>query len=47
MGDYFGHWLEIGRKGAAQGKLPKIFCVNWFRKSAEGKFMWPDQKSVV
>ena len=41
MGDYFGHWLEIGRKGAAQGKLPKIFCVNWFRKSAEGKFMWP------
>ena len=41
MGDYFGHWLEIGRRGAAQGKLPKIFCVNWFRKSAEGKFMWP------
>ena len=41
MGDYFGHWLEIGRRGAAQGKLPKIFCVNWFRKSAEGKVMWP------
>ncbi len=41
MGDYFKHWLEIGKKGAAQGNLPKIFCVNWFRKSAEGKFMWP------
>ena len=41
MGDYFKHWLEIGKKGAAQGNLPKIFCVNWFRKSPEGKFMWP------
>lgn len=41
MGDYFKHWLEIGQKGAAQGNLPKIFCVNWFRKSPEGKFMWP------
>ena len=41
MGDYFKHWLEIGKKGAAKGNLPKIFCVNWFRKSAEGKFMWP------
>jgi len=39
MGDYFGHWLEIGkRKGA---KLPAIFYVNWFRKSPEGKFLWP------
>ncbi len=41
MGDYFQHWLDIGKAGAAQGNLPKIFCVNWFRKSAEGKFMWP------
>ena len=41
MGDYFKHWLEIGKAGAAKGNLPKIFCVNWFRKSAEGKFMWP------
>ncbi|MBR2874180.1 MAG: phosphoenolpyruvate carboxykinase (GTP), partial [Lentisphaeria bacterium] len=41
MADYFAHWLKIGEKGAAKGNLPKIFCVNWFRKNAEGKFMWP------
>ena len=41
MADYFAHWLAIGEKGAAKGNLPKIFCVNWFRKNAEGKFMWP------
>ena len=40
MADYFEHWLEIGRKGDA-AKLPKIFYVNWFRKDADGKFIWP------
>ena len=39
MGDYFGHWLKIGRREGA--KLPKIFGVNWFRKDAEGQFLWP------
>ena len=38
MGDYFGHWLEMSKYVS---KLPQIFHVNWFRKSAEGKFMWP------
>ena len=39
MADYWAHWLEIGkRKGA---KLPKIYLVNWFRKSAGGDFLWP------
>jgi phosphoenolpyruvate carboxykinase (GTP) len=39
MADYFAHWLEIGRRDGA--KLPKIFTVNWFRKDAEGEFLWP------
>jgi len=39
MGDYFNHWLKIGKREGA--KLPKIFYVNWFRKSPEGKFLWP------
>ncbi len=37
-GDYFAHWLSFDRAGA---KLPKIFHVNWFRKGADGKFLWP------
>ena len=42
MSDYFGHWLRLGeRVAAAGGVLPKIFCVNWFRKGANGKFVWP------
>jgi phosphoenolpyruvate carboxykinase (GTP) len=40
MGDYFSHWLEMGEK-ADESKLPKIFLVNWFRKDADGNFIWP------
>ena len=40
MADYFAHWLSVGRATDAD-KLPKIFYVNWFRKSADGKFLWP------
>jgi phosphoenolpyruvate carboxykinase (GTP) len=39
MGNYFGHWLRIGRREGA--KLPRVFCVNWFRKDQHGKFLWP------
>jgi phosphoenolpyruvate carboxykinase (GTP) len=42
MSDYFQHWLALGRKLEASGaKLPKIYCVNWFRKGPDGKFVWP------
>ena len=40
MADYFQHWLNIGQKADAD-KLPKIFYVNWFRKTADGKWLWP------
>ena len=40
MGDYFQHWINIGKKSSAD-KLPKIFYVNWFRKDADGNFIWP------
>jgi len=40
MADYFAHWLEIGAS-ADPDKLPKIFYVNWFRKDADGHFLWP------
>ncbi len=38
MADYFGHWIEMGKKVT---KKPKIFHTNWFRTSSEGKFLWP------
>jgi phosphoenolpyruvate carboxykinase (GTP) len=42
MSDYFQHWLDVGAKLSAQGaRLPQIYCVNWFRKGADGKFVWP------
>jgi phosphoenolpyruvate carboxykinase (GTP) len=39
MADYVAHWLEMGKVEGAE--LPKIFYVNWFRKDADGKFLWP------
>lgn len=39
MGDYFKHWLNMGKQTGI--KAPKIFGVNWFRKSKDGKFLWP------
>ncbi len=39
MGDYFAHWLEMGRRLGAQA--PRIFFVNWFRKDASGAYLWP------
>jgi phosphoenolpyruvate carboxykinase (GTP) len=42
MADYFQHWLDLGHKLQSRGaKLPGIYCVNWFRKGADGKFVWP------
>jgi phosphoenolpyruvate carboxykinase (GTP) len=39
-GDYFGHWISMG-KGADASRLPRIFYVNWFRRDADGNFLWP------
>ncbi|HWD82283.1 MAG TPA: phosphoenolpyruvate carboxykinase (GTP) [Kribbella sp.] len=39
-GDYFGHWISVG-KHADASKLPRIFYVNWFRRDADGRFLWP------
>ena len=43
MSDYFRHWLDLGAKlqRAGTAELPKIYCVNWFRKGDDGKFVWP------
>ncbi len=39
-GDYFGHWIDVGKEADAS-KLPKIFYVNWFRRDDDGGFLWP------
>jgi phosphoenolpyruvate carboxykinase (GTP) len=39
MADYFGHWLGVGRREGP--RLPKVFMVNWFRKGAGGRYLWP------
>ena len=42
MSDYFQHWIDLGASMEAAGAtLPKVYCVNWFRKGADGKFVWP------
>jgi phosphoenolpyruvate carboxykinase (GTP) len=42
MGDHFGHWLHLGRRLQGLGaKLPAVYCVNWFRKGPDGRFVWP------
>ncbi|MDQ4214559.1 phosphoenolpyruvate carboxykinase (GTP) [Microbacterium capsulatum] len=40
MGDYFAHWLKMGR-AVRFDKAPRIFQVNWFRRGADGRFLWP------
>src|ERR671930_435159 len=39
MADYFGHWLRMGREHP--NRMPRIFLVNWFRRDADGSFLWP------
>ncbi|WP_314038763.1 phosphoenolpyruvate carboxykinase (GTP) [Dietzia sp. CH92] len=39
VGEYFQHWIDMGARGG--DKMPKIFLVNWFRKGADGRFLWP------
>jgi phosphoenolpyruvate carboxykinase (GTP) len=40
VGDYCQHWLDLA-KNADESKLPKVFFVNWFRRGADGRFLWP------
>jgi phosphoenolpyruvate carboxykinase (GTP) len=40
MADYFAHWLRVGAKAEPE-KLPRLYFVNWFRRDAEGRFLWP------
>ena len=41
MSDYFQHWLDMEQRVGNSGTLPRIYCVNWFRKGEDGKFVWP------
>lgn len=41
MADHWAHWLSIGQRLRSSGKVPRIFQVNWFRKDADGRFLWP------
>ncbi len=42
MADYWGHWLSVGRATSTSAdRLPRIYQVNWFRKDADGSFVWP------
>ncbi len=42
MSDYFAHWISMGERMQKAGALlPRIFCVNWFRTDADGRFLWP------
>ncbi|MBX3068267.1 MAG: phosphoenolpyruvate carboxykinase (GTP) [Cryobacterium sp.] len=41
MADYWSHWLEMGQRLRQSATVPRIFQVNWFRKSADGRFLWP------
>jgi len=41
MGDYFAHWLEVGRNAPDPEKLPRIYYVNWFKKDDDGRIVWP------
>jgi phosphoenolpyruvate carboxykinase (GTP) len=40
MGDYFNHWIELGKR-TPPNRLPRIYSINWFRKDAAGKYLWP------
>ncbi len=42
MAEHFAHWLQLGAKLTAAGaRLPRVFCVNWFRTDEKGRFVWP------
>ena len=41
MSDYFQHWLDMEQRVGSSATLPRIYCVNWFRKGEDGRFVWP------